>query len=77
MDDTRKKDPSVCVMSKRRFNLYRQQLQELFGDDISTKATQLLCSILEYDPDAKTYSKHRGEIIARYRDRLKNSTQTI
>jgi uncharacterized UPF0160 family protein len=71
MEGQMRKDPTVCVMSKRRFSTYKQGLIDRFGEEVALEATQLLCTVMQYDPEAKTYNKHRGEITARYRERVK------
>jgi len=60
-----------ATLSKKRYAEIRDAYQELLEKEQVDKCMEILCEVLKFDPNGKTYTKERGAYLKAYRDKLK------
>ena len=73
--ETAKKNPYVCVLSKKRYNAIERMVIEVLEDQ-QEKSREIMNNIIEimgYDPNAKTYKNGMSEKMKKYRQEKANS----
>jgi hypothetical protein len=63
---------SVGQMSKKRWDLFKEQLDETTNDEeLKDKIKHLLCEVLKFNPNESSYTEAQAKRIKEYRERRK------